>query len=247
MIPSASGKTTQRWAALALALLMACVLFAVTAAAPASAKQKKKSFCAKQIKMLNATNRRYTAKKRSGGITFYVDKKNKDDFIACSEKRKTTAEGENFDDDPAWTLKKFVGANDRCAIAVMQETNPHTYNGVTLGSTVVASFRLIDRNGTGFSYSAEPGTSAGFDVPSVKFTKNCYAGWSEVRPGGRIALSVLDIGNKSRYEDPNVIAFSYFTNGLVDPNAWLLADNGKGATLSWTDSTGPVVKQIPAP
>jgi hypothetical protein len=229
---------------LALTFALCIVLGSAVFSGPAVAK-KKSTYCAKQLKFMKQIGHKYKLKSTSGGIKFYIDGKYKDEFWACSDKRKTSAQGENFDDDPGWSLEKFVGFDGRCAIAVMDEKKPHSYQGAPLGKTVISAFRLYKSDGVGQIFVAENGGD-GFDVPAIKFSKNCYAGWIEKRSYGN-NFTVLDIGNQSRYEDPNSYPFTYSTNALTDFENWSLVAAGKGATLSWSDGNGANVKQIPAP
>lgn len=227
-------------------LLTACAALATSA--PAGAKAKP-GYCSKTIKMSNKVDaHHYVQEHVSGGVRFYRDKKFKNEFLACSDKTHATSEGEDLGNDGHFTVKKFVGANGRCAVAVLENTIAHVYNGDPVKNTVIAAFRLYSRNGLGFALTATPGTGS-FGVPVVKFTSTCYAGWVDVppTPGGNATISVLDIGNAKRFEDVNTSAFSFFTDGLTDPAAWTLTAAGKGATLSWTDAQGANVKQIPAP
>jgi hypothetical protein len=184
----------------------------------------------------------------SGGVRFYRDQKFKNEFLACSDKTHTTSEGENLDNDRHFTVEKFVGMGSRCAIAVLENTTAHTYEGGPVKNTIIAAFRLYSSRGSGYSVTASPGSGL-FAVPVVKFTTNCYAGWVEQPSvaGADATLSVLDIGNAKRFADVSSSAFAFLTNGLTDLNAWTLAPAGLGATLSWTDATGANVKQIPAP
>jgi hypothetical protein len=226
-------------------LLTVCAV--VATGATASAKTTP-SYCAKVIKASKLDGHHYVQGYSSGGVRFYRDKKFKDEFLTCSDKTHATSEGENLDSDPHFTVKKFVGMGSRCAIAVLENATAHTYQGAPVKNTIIAAFRLYSAHGIGYSVTATPG-SGSFDVPSVKFTTNCYAGWFERSPlaGANATLSVLDIGNAKRFADVNSSAFAFLTNGMTDLNAWTLAPAGRGATLSWTDASGANVKQIPAP
>lgn len=227
-------------------LLTMCAMLA--AVAPAGAKKSTPTYCATVIKGTKLDGHRYVQAYSSGGVRFYRDQKFKNEFLTCSDKTHATSEGENLDNDPHFKVKKFVGKSSRCAIAVLENATAHTYQGAPVKNTIIAAFRLYSSRGSGFSVTATPG-SGSFDVPFVKFTNNCYAGWIEKPsvPGANAILSVLDIGNAKRFADVNASAFAYFTNGLTDLNAWTLALAGQGATLSWTDANGANVKQIPAP
>jgi hypothetical protein len=227
-------------------LLAVCAVLAT--GATAGAKKTTSGYCAKAIKATKLDGHYYVQGATSGGVRFYRDQKFKNEFLACSDKTHTTSEGENLDNDPHFTVKKFVGMGSRCAIAVLENATAHTYQGAPVKNTIIAAFRLYSSHGLGFNVTATPG-SGSFTVPSVKFTTNCYAGWVEqpTVAGANATLSVLDIGNAKRFADPNSSAFAFFTNGFTDLNAWTLTPAGLGATLSWTDAGGANVKQIPAP
>ncbi|MCW2993253.1 MAG: hypothetical protein JWQ18_748 [Conexibacter sp.] len=226
-------------------LLAVCALLATGAAAGAKTKP---GYCAKVLKLSKLDAHHYVQEHVSGGVRFYRDKKFKNEFMACSDKTHTTSEGENLDNDPHFTVKRFVGTGGRCAIAVLENATAHTYGGAPVKNTIIAAFRLYSSNGLGFNVTATPG-SGSFAVPVVRLTSTCYAGWVEVppTPGANATLSVLDIGNAKRFADVDSSAFAFFTDGLTDPSAWTLAPAGRGATLSWTDANGANVKQIPAP
>jgi hypothetical protein len=227
-------------------LLTVCAVVATTATA--SAKKTAAGYCAKVIKTTKLDGHHYVQGSVSGGVRFYRDQKFKNEFLACSDKTRTTSEGENLDNDPHFTVKKFVGMNSRCAIAVLENATAHTYQGAPVKNTIIAAFRLYSSRGTGFTVTATPGAGS-FGVPFVKFTSTCYAGWVEQSTvaGANATLSVLDIGNAKRFADVNASAFAFFTDGMTDLNAWTLVPAGLGATLSWTDAQGANVKPIPAP
>jgi hypothetical protein len=213
-------------------------LLLLLAALGASSAGARTSYCAGVLKDETAVGHRLVAVAHSNGATFYRDKSSRNEFFVCSERARSSSEGETVDGATGFTLKKFRAAvNGRCALAAVVQKGHPRYAGSPVAATIVGEFRLFPHQSAAYAISATPGELSP-RIGKMAFSANCFSGWAETDGRGEslsYGIEVVNMGNLDQFNDPNYLPAGAHVSTTADLSHWSLKAHGKGATLSYTD------------